>query len=65
MTTTPRRPDYHRIAQLEQELGIGAAEPTRAPATPPNSVCLVKNCDGETTEMRAWNGRLIRRYHRH
>lgn len=55
------QPDYERIAQLERELGIG--EPAETPRRPA-SVCLVKDCDGETTELRSWDGCVIR-MHRH
>lgn len=57
-------PDYHRIAELERELGIGHPEPER-PIRHGRTVCLIKDCDGETTETRSWSGVLIRRDHEH
>ena len=59
-------PDYARIAQLERELGIGQpeSEPERG-IREDRTVCLIKNCDGDTTELRTWQGQLIRRIHNH
>jgi len=55
--------DYDRIARLERELGIGDVEPERLVRRTP-SVCLLKDCAGETTEIRTWSGTLARRIHR-
>ncbi|MFC8986030.1 hypothetical protein [Streptomyces sp. NPDC057115] len=59
-------PDYAKIAQLERELGVGQPdpEPERAvyPAPP---VCLIKDCDGQTEEIRTYSGLLLRRIHLH
>ncbi|MEW2451227.1 hypothetical protein AB0896_27340 [Streptomyces parvulus] len=55
----PPRPDYARIDQLERELGLVEERPIRTGRT----VCLTKNCTGETEEIRTWSGRLIRNIH--
>lgn len=62
----PPQPDYGRIDQLERELGIGdpPPEPERG-IREDRTVCLIKSCDGDTTELRTWQGRLIRRIHEH
>jgi hypothetical protein len=61
--STPK-PDHHRIAQLERELGIGNGPAERG--IRPDPVCLVKNCnDADVTEIRLWSGQLIRRIHQH
>jgi hypothetical protein len=39
---------------------FGPERPVRA-----DRVCLVKGCDGPTTEIRGWDGILHRRLHRH
>ena len=59
-----QRPDYRRIADLERELGIGD-DPTEPGMRPDKTVCLIKNCDGQTAELRTWSGLLIRRRHVH
>jgi hypothetical protein len=60
------KPDYARITQLERELGIGEP-PQREREQPirPDLVCLVKNCDADTVELRTWSGYLLRRIHDH
>lgn len=63
MVTTPQRPDYDRIAQLERELGIGDHAEERGIC--PDPVCLIKDCDAETVEIHLWSGPLIRRMHKH
>ncbi|MCY0960839.1 hypothetical protein [Streptomyces sp. H27-H5] len=85
------RPNYARIAYLEQELGLVDPEPVRKSsglgisaaeaqanlaanlnrifgperAVRADKVCLVKGCDGPTTEIRNWDGVLRRRLHQH
>ncbi|GES27928.1 hypothetical protein AB0G60_02600 [Streptomyces angustmyceticus] len=63
MATSPQRPDYQCIAQLERELGMGKRQSERG--IRPNPVCLVKNCAADTTELRTWSGQLIRRVYQH
>ncbi|MFE0794771.1 hypothetical protein [Streptomyces mutabilis] len=60
------KPDQRRIAQLERELGIGQPnpEPERG-IREDRTVCLIKNCDGNTEEIRTWSGFLMRRIHVH
>ncbi|MFE2973369.1 hypothetical protein [Streptomyces sp. NPDC059258] len=59
-------PDYHRIADLERELGIGQPEPGPERGVYPDKlVCLIKNCDGTDYEIRTWAGLLTRRIHQH
>nr|WTC12552.1 hypothetical protein OHA15_33940 [Streptomyces anthocyanicus] len=59
-------PDYQRIAQLERELGIGQPNPEPERAVYPGPpVCLIKDCDGDTEEIRTWSGLLMRRIHLH
>lgn len=60
---SPGGPDYARIARLEQELGIGDWEPER-PMHVASTVCLTKDCDGDTDEIRTWSGVLVARIHR-
>ncbi|MFF9269113.1 hypothetical protein [Streptomyces rochei] len=55
----PPRPDYARITQLERELGLVEERPIR----PHRTVCLTKNCAGDTEELRTWSSQLIRRIH--
>ncbi|TGB13859.1 hypothetical protein [Streptomyces sp. MZ04] len=57
-------PDYALIDRLERELGIGQPEPER-PIRSGRTVCLIKDCDGDTTELRTWQGLLIMRVHDH
>ncbi|MFF0588423.1 hypothetical protein ACFYWD_20900 [Streptomyces sp. NPDC003781] len=57
-------PDYQRIADLERDLGIGQPEPEPA-VYPGPPVCLIKDCDGSTEEIRTWSGFLVRRIHLH
>ncbi|MEU8555933.1 hypothetical protein AB0C80_18355 [Streptomyces anthocyanicus] len=56
---TPPRPDYARIHRLERELGLIEERLIR----PHLTVCLTKNCDGDTEEIRTWSGLLIHRVH--
>jgi len=63
VTLSPGGLDYDRIDRLERELGIGEAEPQR-PIRPASKVCLTKDCDGDTDEIRTWSGVLIARIHR-
>jgi hypothetical protein len=71
------RPDYAKIAMLEYELFGIQPEPGTSAAAAVNlqgafapllrhdpAVCLMKNCAGETTEIRLWSGALARRIHR-
>ena len=55
-------PDYVKIERLERELGIGDVEPER-PIRRASTVCLTKNCSGDTHEIRTWSGVLVRRLH--
>ncbi|CAM5428415.1 MULTISPECIES: hypothetical protein [Streptomyces] len=55
------RPDYDKIERLERELGINQPEPQ--PLRPAFVVCLTKDCEGDTTEVRNWYGVVIRAYH--
>lgn len=55
-------PDYDRIARLESELGLVEPEPEK-PIRLARTVCLTKNCEGETTEVRTWSGMLAMRIH--
>ena len=57
-----QRPDYAKIERLERELGIGYVEPER-PIRRTSTVCLAKNCSGDTHELRTWSGVLVRRVH--
>jgi hypothetical protein len=63
MANPAPQPDYQRIDQLERELGIGGHAEERG--IRPDPVCLVKNCDADTVDLRLWSGQLIRREHRH
>ncbi|MFE9735466.1 hypothetical protein ACFYO9_33985 [Streptomyces sp. NPDC005863] len=56
-------PDHALIDRLERELGIGQ-EPER-PIRPDRTVCLIKDCDGDTTELRTLSGVLMMRIHEH
>ncbi|MFF3928593.1 hypothetical protein [Streptomyces hirsutus] len=58
-TAPPRRPDYARIDQLERELGLTEERPIR----PHRTVCLTKDCGGDTEEIRTWSGQLVYRIH--
>ncbi|MET9140539.1 hypothetical protein [Streptomyces parvulus] len=58
-TPVPPRPDYARIDRLERELGLVEERPIR----PGRTVCLTKNCAGDTEEIRTWSGQLITRVH--
>lgn len=58
-TPPPPRPDYARIERLERELGLVEEQPIRSNLT----VCLTKNCQGDTEEIRTWSGQLIRHLH--
>ncbi|RSS11432.1 hypothetical protein [Streptomyces sp. WAC08401] len=58
----PAHPDYAKIARLERELGLIDVEPER-PIRAAKTVCLTKNCMGETHEIRTWSGMLARRIH--
>ncbi|MEU0787588.1 hypothetical protein ABZ341_39360 [Streptomyces sp. NPDC006173] len=60
--STPKRPDYVRIARLERELGMVEQAPER-PIRHGRTVCLTKNCDGDTVEIRTWQGTLATRTH--
>jgi len=60
---SPGALDYDRIARLERELGIGDVESERPIRRAP-SVCLTKNCGGDTAELRTWSGVLVARIHR-
>ncbi|WP_157865013.1 hypothetical protein [Streptomyces prasinopilosus] len=62
MTLSPGDLDYDRIERLERELGIGDAEPERPIRRAP-SVCLTKDCAGETHEIRTWSDVLAMRIH--
>ncbi|MEV8124805.1 hypothetical protein AB0P07_11930 [Streptomyces sp. NPDC085944] len=55
----PPRPDYVRIHRLERELGLIEERPLRSNLT----VCLTKNCEGDTEDLRTWSGQIIRRVH--
>lgn len=57
------RPDYARIASLERELGMAVEQPEKPMRT--GKVCLVKDCDGDTYEVRTWSGQLATRIHQH
>lgn len=61
LAPAPARPDYEKIDRLERELGIGD-EPERPMRRTP-SVCLTKDCAGDTTEIRTWSGMLAMRIH--
>ena len=54
--------DCDRIARLERELGIVEPEPEK-PIRLARTVCLTKNCRGDTTEVRTWSGMLAMRIH--
>lgn len=54
-------PDYDHIARLERELGIVDPEPKKPIRQ--KKVCLTKNCQGETTEIRTWSGMVLARIH--
>lgn len=58
----PKRPDYARIERLERELGLADTEPER-PLRRDRTVCLTKDCQGETTEIRTWSDMLMQRVH--
>jgi hypothetical protein len=57
-------PDYHRIAQLERDLGIGQPE-TKPIASSVRPVCLIKDCAGSDYEIATWSGVVLRRIHEH
>ncbi|WP_069883540.1 hypothetical protein [Streptomyces luteocolor] len=57
-------PDYALIDRLERELGIGQPEP-EPQLRRDRLVCLIKDCDGDTTELRTWSGLLVLRLHEH
>lgn len=59
-TPPPQRPDYARIDQLERELGLVEERPMR----PGRTVCLTKDCAGDTHEIRTWSSQLAYRIHR-
>ncbi|MFJ9038003.1 hypothetical protein ACIRF8_15590 [Streptomyces sp. NPDC102406] len=61
--TAARRPDYARIAELERELGMAEAAEVRPMRA--EKICLIKDCDGETVELRTWSGILVARLHHH
>ena len=54
--------DYDPIARLERGLGIVVPEPERSIRLA-RTVCLTKNCGGETVEVRTWSGMLAVRIH--
>lgn len=56
------RPDYAKIDRLERELGLVDVEPER-PIRLGRTVCLTKNCVGETVELRTWSGMLATSIH--
>ncbi|MEU6768548.1 hypothetical protein ABZ916_39320 [Streptomyces sp. NPDC046853] len=55
-----QRPDYAKIDRLERELGI-AQLPAQKPIRSVRTVCLTKNCAGDTEELRSWSGILLMR----
>ncbi|MEU0590028.1 hypothetical protein [Streptomyces ardesiacus] len=59
---TLARPDYAKIDRLERELGLVDVEPEQ-PIRAAKTVCLTKNCAGETLELRTWSGMLAQRIH--
>jgi hypothetical protein len=59
----PKRPDYARIARLERELGMVEQEP-ELPIRHGRTVCLAKDCGGDTVEIRTWQGAVATRIHR-
>lgn len=56
------RPDHAKIERLERELGLVDTEPEQ-PTRHGRTVCLTKNCPGETTEIHTWSGTLTMRIH--
>lgn len=59
-------PDYQRIAALERELGIGQPDPEPERGVyPPKTVCLIKNCGGDTVKVLNWAGMVLRCLHTH
>ncbi|MBU5946772.1 hypothetical protein [Streptomyces sp. PAM3C] len=58
-TPLPPRPDHSKIYRLERELGLTDQRPLR----PHRTVCLTKNCTGDTEELRTWAGQLVMRLH--
>ncbi|MFH9574201.1 hypothetical protein ACH4MG_27135 [Streptomyces sp. NPDC017454] len=63
---TRPEPDQRRIAQLERELGIGQPNPElERGIREDRTICLIKDCDGSTEEIRTWSGLLMRRVHLH
>lgn len=63
---TRPKPDQRRIADLERELGIGQPDPEpERGIREDRTVCLIKDCDGSTEEIRTWSGFLVRRVHLH
>ncbi|MEU8642208.1 hypothetical protein AB0C91_09855 [Streptomyces sp. NPDC048674] len=56
------RPDYARIARLERELGMGEQEP-ELPIRHGRTICLTKDCGGDTVELRTWQGAVATRIH--
>ncbi|WP_143661141.1 hypothetical protein [Streptomyces sp. M41(2017)] len=57
------RPDYARIARLERELGLADESPER-PIRPGRTICLTKDCRGDTVEVHSWQGPVATRIHR-
>lgn len=49
------RPDYAKIERLERELGLAQPEPPRRAMREIHTVCLTKNCQGDTEEIRTWS----------
>ncbi|WP_309029333.1 hypothetical protein [Streptomyces alfalfae] len=54
----PARPDYALIDRLERELGI--IEQPKLPALRRPTVCLLKDCAGDTMELETWGGHTWR-----
>lgn len=57
------KPDYAKIARLERELGLADPEPPPRPIRALPTVCLTKDCDGDTEEFWTWQGTLATRFH--
>ncbi|GAA2629899.1 hypothetical protein [Streptomyces axinellae] len=57
------RPDYAKIERLERELGIGDPKPPRRAMREIHTVCLTKNCGGDTDELHTWGRTLTVRIH--
>lgn len=58
----PPRADQAKIAKLERELGLAESE-QGAPIRRKRAVCLTKDCQGETEEVRTWRGDLLLHIH--